>query len=92
MLRQLNSSYLATLDEQGRASAWAKLAEDAKKANGEATAYLESRIRSFELRYEITSEELLRALEQDRIKETAEIAEWLFLLSALETHGPEARR
>ena len=39
-----------------------------------------ARIRAFEQRYEISSETLLDELRTGRRKETAEVAEWLFLL------------
>lgn len=43
---------------------------------------LEARIRAFEVRYEMTSAQLRRGLRDDTIRETAEIAEWLFYLNA----------
>ncbi len=89
---QYDSRYLLSLSDEDKAQAWSDLARGAREVNGEALAYLRSRVRKFELRYEMTSEELLKALKEDRQRETAEIAEWLFLLSALERHGEEARR
>lgn len=83
MLRQVNSSTLAELSEQDRLDELAELVEQAKSSNGKATAYLRNRVRKFEMRYEMTSEEMLRTLQSGEQKETAEMAEWLFLLNAL---------
>ncbi|NBC15769.1 MAG: hypothetical protein GVY18_00460 [Bacteroidetes bacterium] len=84
MLYQVQLNTLAHLDEEERKEALATLVEHTRTANGGATAYLRSRIKAFELRYEMTSDELLERLAEGTQKETAEIAEWLFLLDALE--------
>lgn len=47
--------------------------------NGQA-AVIDNRIRQFEERYERTSDELIRGLADGKIRETAEIAQWLFWL------------
>lgn len=49
--------------------------------NGQA-AVLDARIRSFEMRYEMTSDQLREGLRAGTIEETADIARWLFTLDA----------
>lgn len=87
MLHQLNTSHLAHLDAEARRKELDALVRHAKDADGTTAAYLKSRIRTFELRYEMSSEELLEALAEGRQKETADVAEWLFLLEVPEAHG-----
>ncbi len=55
---------------------------DAARAprNGQA-AVLDARIRGYEKQYEMTSDSLLLRLSSHEIRETAEIADWLFWLS-----------
>lgn len=58
-------------------------AEAAARPNGQASgAY--TRVRAFEDRYEISSEQLLTGLKDGSVRETAEINEWLFCLRLLE--------
>lgn len=45
-------------------------------------AELAGRIRTFEQRYEMTSDELRTKIRHGEVKETAEIVHWLFLLAA----------
>ncbi len=49
--------------------------------NGQA-AFIGARIRTFEQRYEMTSEQLRVALREGHQRETAEISSWLFWLEA----------
>lgn len=51
------------------------------KRNGQA-AILSARIRTYEQRYEMSSSTLLAGLKHGGLKETADIATWLFLLNA----------
>ena len=53
-----------------------------RASNGTGSAVLNARIRRFEERYEMPSDEMLRRLASGTLEETAEIAEWLFLLDA----------
>jgi hypothetical protein len=63
-----------------RAAVIDRLTAEAKgPVNGLAVAAL-ARIRTFESRYEMTSSQLLERLKSGEERETAEIAEWLFLL------------
>ena len=86
-MTQLHSTYLEHLDKGARLKELEHLVENARKANGTAAAYLVSRVKQFELRYEMDSDELLRRLSEGEQSETAEIAEWLFLLDALRSNG-----
>jgi len=49
-------------------------------------AVLDSRIRRFELRYEMSSSQLRQGLASGAIRETAEIAEWLFWVETRDGH------
>lgn len=46
-------------------------------------APLEEKIRNFEARYDMTSEEVIKGIETGQIKETEEIAEWAIDYSLL---------
>lgn len=87
MLNLMSASALSVLDEQAQAEELGALVEHSKTANGSASAYLSGKIRTFEVRYEMSSGELHAALADGQQKETAEIAEWLFYLDALAAHG-----
>jgi DNA-binding transcriptional regulator YdaS (Cro superfamily) len=45
-----------------------------------------AQIRRYELRYEIPSEEMRRQVAAGQMKETAEIADWLFWLESQSNH------
>lgn len=55
------------------------------RRNGQ-SAELEARIRQFELQYELTSDEMRSKLSTGDLKETSDIASWLFYLAARD-HG-----
>lgn len=61
--------------------------------NGQATV-LDAKIRGYEQQYEMTSEDLLLRLSGKEIRETSEIAEWLFWLNVRndQTCGPRKTR
>ena len=87
MLHQLTSAELVTLPAALKERRLAELVHNARSANGSASQYLRARIHAFELRYEMTSEQLLERLRDNSQLETAEIAKWLFLIDTLERHG-----
>jgi hypothetical protein len=87
MLNQVSSSALSALTERAQAEELGALVEHSQSANGSASAYLKSKVQAFELRYEMSSVKLHADLAQGQQKETAEVAEWLFYLDALEAHG-----
>lgn len=74
---------LANLTEAERRDQFSKLLSPPAGGVYPAEVGMRSRIRSYEARYEMTSAELLKKLEAGEIRETAEVSEWLFLLSAL---------
>ena len=55
---------------------------DASRTKNGGVVSLNARLKKFELRYEMTSEELKNKCAEGKVKETAEIAKWLFLLEA----------
>jgi hypothetical protein len=79
----LRSRDLARMSPPEAEAAIAKLAQCVGEPNPAFDARVRARIRDFEIRYEVTSAEMLEELRDGRRKETAEIAEWLFWLSVL---------
>jgi len=47
-------------------------------------AQLEGRVREYERRYEIPSNEVHEAIEDHRLHETADVVQWIFAIRALE--------
>ena len=86
MLHQITSAALSQFGDSQKREEIAGLVAHARSANGSTSAYLRSKVRAFETRYEMSSVELLRALEAGKQQETSEIAEWLFLIETLEIH------
>ncbi|MFI5398929.1 MAG: hypothetical protein ACHQ9S_25645 [Candidatus Binatia bacterium] len=71
---------LRSFTPEDREKAIARLALSAiAPANGQAVATA-ARIKTFETRYEMTSAQLLGKLSRNELRETADIAEWLFWL------------
>jgi len=87
MLHQITSAALSQFDDSQKREELAGLVSYARSANGSTSAYLKSKVRAFETRYEMSSDALLSALESGKQQETSEIAEWLFLLETLEVHA-----
>jgi len=75
-------SDLGGMTERERKAELAALVARAKSSGDEAHRTLDSRIRSYELHYEMSSRELLEKLAREEVKETADVSRWLFLLSA----------
>jgi predicted Fe-Mo cluster-binding NifX family protein len=82
-MRELTVNTLAHLDGEAKEAALAALVAAARTTSAHTTKHLKARIRTYELRYEMTTEQLLRALQEGRQKETADIADWLFWHDAL---------
>jgi len=57
-----------------------ELVQAAKSRRNGQAAIIASRVRQFEQRYELTSEAMIERLKRGEMRETTEIAEWLFLL------------
>jgi hypothetical protein len=62
------------------------VASASRPRNGQGAA-LDARIRQFELQYELTSDEMRQRLASGDLKETADIASWLFYLKARDHDG-----
>jgi hypothetical protein len=73
---------LANMSRADQEAMVARLTREAAAPRNGQRALLDSRIRRFELRYEMTSEQLLVGLREGTIRETAEIADWLFWIEA----------
>jgi hypothetical protein len=71
-----------------RESALGALVQRAKgKPNGQLKS-LDAEIRGFEIRYEMSSDEMRAAFSRGEIRDTAEISRWLILLRARDrAHG-----
>lgn len=65
-----------------------ELVRSAKSRRKGQSAILDARISEYELRYEMSSEEMSRRLSNGTLRETAEIARWVMALAARENLGP----
>ncbi len=81
MSHQVRMSELSNMDPGQRTRALESLVRATRSGRVNSSA-LDARIRKLEQRYEISSADLRKQLREGRMKETAEIAEWLFLLDA----------
>jgi len=78
----LKLSDLAKLPKTERDAALGELVRAAKAPrNGQARA-LDDRIRAFEVRYEMTSEQMLQRLAAGQLQDTADVSKWTTLLYA----------
>jgi hypothetical protein len=91
MLYRVKSTELALMQPASKSQAVKELLACSRSANGSASIYLSGQVRQFEMRYEMTSAELKRRLQAQPELETADFAQWLFLLDLLEKHEREAR-
>lgn len=80
MTYQLKFKDLAGMIPEERGAEYSTAARELRAPERSGLEALDARIREYELRYEISSEDLLEKLERGEMKETAEIARWLFLL------------
>lgn len=89
---RIKSMELASMTIEERKQALAHLV-DAARNDGDATRILlENEIREYELRYEMTSEEMRHELVSGRIKDTAEISRWIILLNTLDRYAQREAR
>ncbi len=88
MVHQILLSDLSHMSESEREEQLSALVRAARQPSDAARSLLNSRIREFELRYEMSSETLLQKLRKGEVKETADIARWLFLLEASRPRVP----
>lgn len=84
MAYDLKMSDLAAMTEHEVGTVLLELEREATAPRNGQLAMLNARIRELETRYEMPSDEMLRRLEGGQIKETADIARWLYLLDARE--------
>lgn len=82
MSMTLKLSELARLPKADRDVALGKLVEAARAPRNGQARELDQRIRAFEIRYEMTSEEMVRRLHAGQIEDTADISKWTMLLLA----------
>jgi hypothetical protein len=80
---QIRADVLAQLDPDERIKQLDALVQQARAADERSVAPIRDRVDAFERRYGMTSDELLARLADGTQKETAGIAEWLFLLDVL---------
>lgn len=85
-MHSVKLSDLATMTAAEREAQLARLVQAATTKGAQDTSVLDARIRRYELRYEMSSETLLERLKRGEQKETAEIANWLFLLNVRGGH------
>ncbi len=79
---EINLKALSEMPAQEREETLSELVKGAILPRNGETSRLDARIREFEVRFEMTSAELHEGLRTGDLKETAEIAKWLFLLEA----------
>ena len=82
MTLSMRLSDYAAMSPAEQAAALDALVNAARTNGATARTVLSARIRRFEERYEMTSDEMLQRVASGEFRETAEIAEWLFLLDS----------
>ena len=85
MAYTIKTADLANMTERERAVVLTELTESANGPRNGQAVVIDARIRKFESRYEMSSEELLRRLHSGEIAETAEVSQWLFWLNTRST-------
>lgn len=89
---RIKLSELSRMGTEERDQALTALTDAALRDGAESRAILQARVHQFEVRYEMTSDDMLRAVGDGRMSETADIAEWLFLLGTLNPNGQHQAR
>lgn len=82
MPHRIKLSELAHMTPEEFRAEVSSLARAQETAEREGSPSLDARIRRFEVRYEMSSEELLDRLAAGTQRETADICDWLLLLAA----------
>jgi len=82
MTQRMRITDIAKMTESERTEALASLVSKARSGSAAARVAVSARLRAYEIRYEMTSEEMLRQFRAGQIRETADIAKWLFLIGA----------
>jgi hypothetical protein len=86
---QIRLSDLARLTAREQAEVLREMVADARTNGRHRRAIINSRIRGFEERYEISSDEMLRRLATGEMSETADVSMWLYLLDASRSGAPQ---
>lgn len=84
MNHSVRMSEFREMSEDQRAEAVNELVRTAFESPNGQTERLDTEIREFELRYEVSSERLIEELYEGVCTETADIARWLWLLDLRE--------
>jgi hypothetical protein len=71
-------SDLGNMTEKGREQELSQVMERAQAPRNGQAAVLAAKIKAFEVRYEMTSDQMIEELMAGRRQETAEISRWLF--------------
>jgi hypothetical protein len=71
-------SDLGTMTPTGRERELSQVVDRAQAPRNGQAAVLAAKIKAFEARYEITSDQMIEELRAGRRQETAEISRWLF--------------
>jgi hypothetical protein len=74
-------SDLRAMSDEERKATLARVSAEANAPMNGQVAMIETKIRAYEERYEMSSDELIERLKSNEQRETAEIADWLFWLS-----------
>jgi hypothetical protein len=90
MSHSVRLSDLRALSPDERAGVLDQLANIAAAPTNGQSAQVYTRIREYERRYEMTSRDLLAKLSRNEVRETREIADWLFWLQ-VQRRGEKAR-
>lgn len=83
----LRTADLQMMTPEERNTVLSRIAADAVAPTNGQLAVLNARIRTYETRYEMSSSQLLERLAANEIRETADIASWLFLLGVRARSG-----
>ncbi len=77
----VSTSELSKMSEEQRAEAVSKLVQGAFESHNGRRRRIDDEIKQFELKYGITSEQMLKELSEGRLRETDAISDWLWLLN-----------
>lgn len=86
-MARIRSADLAALPPDEKKKALAALTNPSQEEKARTRAVLQARVRQFETRYEMTSEEMIDGLARGEVRDTAEINQWMNLLFALSPNG-----
>ena len=82
----VRSTDLRYMSESERNKELTNLVQAAKQGHQTGSSVLDARIKQFEMRYEMSSDTMRKKVSAGEMRETAEIAGWLFWLKVRERH------